>query len=144
MKRLIILTILLLSTVLNAGENPFEIRFTVKGEFIEVKRALTQVLRQEGIEPVTITIRKYSPRLEVLYFCKDRPPRELPELYLLYPCRIYILEGEGNSQVGLINAGAITSAFRKRLSSKTLEGIKKMAEKVRSAIEEVKKRWEMQ
>ncbi len=142
MKRLIILTILLLSTVLNAGENPFEIRFTLKAQFSEVKRALTQVFKQRGIEPETITIRKDPPRLEVLYFCKDRPPQELPDLYLLYPCRIYMLEGGRSSQVGMINADAITSAFRERLSDKTLRGIKKMAEKVRSAIEEVKKRWE--
>ena len=144
MKRLIVQIILVLSTALEAGDNPFEIRLTVRGQFSEVKGALTQLLKDKGFEPVTITIKEDPPRLEVLYFCKDRPPQELPEISLLYPCRIYILEGDKRTEVGMINADAIASAFRERLSDTTLQGIKNMAEKVRSAIEEVKKGWERQ
>ncbi len=142
MRGFVIALVLTVSTQIFAGDNPFEVRFSISGKFSDVRKALSQVLEQKGFKPRVITIKKDPPRLEVLDFCDDRPPQELPELTVLYPCRIYILEGERGTRVGMINADAITSAFRDRLSDGTITSIKNLAKRVRSAIKEVKKKWE--
>jgi len=144
MKRVAVILLIIFTAISLARENPFESSYSVKGPFREVKEALIGILAQKGFKTQTIQIRDRSPKLEILYFCTPKFPEDMPELSLLIPCRIYILEEKGGTRLGHINEESVISVFREKISDQRVEEIKNLGQRVRSAIKEVIRKWERQ
>lgn len=117
---------------------------TIKGvPFEDVKILLKTALDGKNMNVLQIIDVSQNPKMTVFYVCNlsygEKILRKFPELGTIAPCRIYILEKpDGSVEVGYINIENLIKAFRRYLSSESIEVFKKADKDIKEAIGEVK------
>ena len=149
MKRLLLALLSLLVVVSygedNSKKHPLQYEEVIEGlDFEDVKLLLKTALDGRNMNVLgVIDVSTEKPRFSYMLVCNlsyaEKIFREMPQLGVMAPCRIYLYEREdGSVVVGFINVKTLLKVFDKDLSQRSKELFLKADEDVKSAIKEVK------
>lgn len=147
MRRLLalLLVVSLLALAQNGEKHPLRYEDIIKGmDFEDVKLLLKTALEGRNMNVLgVVDVSTEKPRYSYMLVCNlsyaEKIFREMPELGVMAPCRIYLYEREdGSVAVGFINVKTLLKVFGKYLSPRAKKVFRKADEAVRSAIKEVK------
>ena len=142
---LLIIALLTLSIAQDGKKHPLRYEEVIEGlDFEDVKLLLKTALDGRNMNVLgVIDVSMEKPRYTYMLVCNlsyaEKIFRELPQLGVMAPCRIYLYEREdGSVVVGFINVETLLKVFDKELSPKAKEIFRKADRDVKSAIREVK------
>ncbi len=147
------LIVLILLTAISFSEerkeNSLMYEEVIEGmDFEDVKLLLKTALDGKNMNVLgVIDVSTEKPRYSYMLVCNlsyaEKIFRELPQLGVMAPCRIYLYEREdGSVVIGFINVPVLLRIFDKYLSEQAKEVFKKADNDVKSAIREVKGEFE--
>ncbi len=146
--RAALLVLVLLSFVFSQEtkrEHPLQYEEVIEGlDFEDVKLLLKTALDGRNMNVLgVIDVSKEKPRFSYMLVCNlsyaEKIFRELPQLGVMAPCRIYLYEREdGSVVVGFVNVETLLRLFDRELSPQAKELFRKADRDVKSAIKEVK------
>ena len=148
--RRLLLILISLAVVLSFAEegskrHPLQYEETIEGlDFEDVKLLLKTALDGRNMNVLgVIDVSTEKPRFSYMLVCNlsyaEKIFREMPQLGVMAPCRIYLYEKEdGSVVVGFINVKTLLKVFDKDLSQRSKDLFLKADEDVKSAIKEVK------
>ena len=125
--------------------HPLQYEEIIEGlDFEDVKLLLKTALDGRNMNVLgVVDVAKEKPRFSYMLVCNlsyaEKIFRELPQLGVMAPCRIYIYEREdGTVAVGFVNVETLLRVFGKQLSERAKEIFRKADREVKEAIKEVK------
>lgn len=135
----------LIALAQNGKEHPLRYEEVIEGmDFEDVKLLLKTALDGRNMNVLgVVDVSTEKPRYSYMLVCNlsyaEKIFREMPQLGVMAPCRIYLYEREdGAVVVGFINVDTLLKVFEKDLSARAKEVFRKADGDVKSAIKEVK------
>ncbi len=144
-KLLLIMLGFMLFSYAQESKHPLQHEETMKGmDFEDVKLLLKTALDGRNMNVLgVIDVATERPRFSYFLVCNlsyaEKIFREMPQLGVMAPCRIYLYEKEdGSVVVGLVNVRTLLKLFNEKLSEEAKEIFLKADQDVKSAISEVR------
>ncbi len=126
-------------------EHPLQYEEVIEGmDFEDVKLLLKTALDGRNMNVLgVVDVATEKPRFSYMLVCNlsyaEKIFREMPQLGVMAPCRIYLYErDDGSVVVGFINVKTLLRVFDKYLSERSKELFLKADKDIKSAIAEVK------
>ena len=126
-------------------KHPLQYEEVIKGmDFEDVKLLLKTALDGRNMNVLgVVDVAKEKPRFSYMLVCNlsyaEQIFREMPQLGVMAPCRVYLYERkDGSVAVGFINVDTLLRLFGKKLSKEAKEVFKKADREVKDAIKEVR------
>jgi uncharacterized protein (DUF302 family) len=148
MRKLLIVLLLIglgFSEDTGKGKHPLQYEEVIRGlDFEDVKLLLKTALDGRNMNVLgVIDVAEDKPRFSYFLVCNlsyaEKIFREMPQLGVMAPCRIYLYEKEdGSVAVGFINVKTLLRVFDEQLSERAKELFKKADRDIREAIKEVR------
>ncbi len=147
MRTLILIPILLITFAFTQEQkkHPMQYEEVIEGlDFEDVKLLLKTALDGRNMNVLgVIDVATDKPRFSYFLVCNlsyaEKIFREMPQLGVMAPCRIYLYEREdGSVVIGFVNVKTLLRVFGDKLSKQSQELFLKADKDIKSAIQEVR------